>query len=98
MIIGLLLVFVGLCLIGYGFVKFAQFLYYWIKGIDPSEKKAAPINPFIQAHQLDDHNKKTYEEYLEWAQINDKAVIFDFESFHDKKEKRQAKKINRLFK
>lgn len=96
MIIGVAVVLVGIGLIGYGIWNFTLFLFPTLRKSKSSS--AQPINPFIEAHQIDDRNKTQYEEYLKWAHDNNKPVIFDFESFQDKVNKKQDSKIKRLFK
>ena len=85
---------VGFAIIGYGLYKFVQFL---IPSLRPKNKQIQAFNPWIEAHRTDDKNRQDYESYLKWAEENDKPVLFSFESFQEKVQKKQNKKIVRLF-
>jgi|GEM_PF-5859104 len=94
MIIALLVILFGFGLIAYGIWNFIKFLTQSNRVEHPAP---AQYNPFIEAHKMDEHNKRNYEDYLKWAHENNKTVIFDYESYQDKVDKSQDKKINRLF-
>lgn len=86
---------IGLFFYAVGYVTIFLFRLIFPKKPKVSKEKA---NLFIKTHMVDRENKRAYEEYIEWARKNNEPVIFDFESFQDKVNKKQDSKIKRLFK